>query len=76
MDESGQKVQTSSYNRNLGDIMYNMVNVVNNTALYILKLFKSLNVLTTRKKCSYVWRLMLTTLIVLIILQYIHKSDH
>lgn len=34
MGESGEKVQTSSYKKRLGDFMYSMVAVVN-TVLYI-----------------------------------------
>lgn len=37
MGEGGQKVQTSSYKVNSGDVMYNMVIIVNSTELYMLR---------------------------------------
>ena len=40
MGEEGQKVQTSSYKISLGDVMYSMVAIVNNTVLHIWKLLK------------------------------------
>ena len=40
MGEEGQKVQTSSYKISLGDVMYSMVTIVNNTVLHIWKLLK------------------------------------
>ena len=56
MDEGGQKVQTSTYTINTGDVMYHMVTTVNDTALHISKLLReqTLKVLTTRKNiCTY-----------------------
>ena len=35
MDEGSPKVQTSSYNINNRDIMYNMINIINTDTLYV-----------------------------------------
>lgn len=35
MVEGGQKVQTSSYKVNPGDVMYSMMTIVNNAILHI-----------------------------------------
>ena len=41
MGEGGQKVQTFSYKViSPGDVMYNMVTIVNNSVLCVLKLLK------------------------------------
>ena len=48
---------------------------INSTILYIWKFAKSRSS-HAKKMLNYVWRWMLTTLIVVIILQYIHISNH
>ena len=40
MDKSGQKAQTSSYKISCGDVMNDMVTIVNNTVLSIQKLLR------------------------------------
>ena len=52
MDEGSPKVQTSSYNINNRDIMYNMINIINTDTCYMWKLFGEwiLRVLITHTK--------------------------
>ena len=40
LDDGSQKVKTFSYKINGCDIIYNMINIINNAIYYILKLFR------------------------------------
>ena len=50
MGEGGQKVQTSSYKISHEDIMYSIVNIVNNTVLNYLKVVKTVKLSSQEEK--------------------------